>query len=127
MHVKVKQTLKPQGPATAIVLTDAQVEELGGGERGRSRRVDELAGPFDEVAPEAARSLGVVHEAIPRRRRGAGELLPDEWNRRLDIARQDGDAVPREDIRVLLPERRTSEQGVGDVEGHRGDRQADLP
>lgn len=33
MHVKVKQTLKPQGPATAIVLTDAQVEELGGGKR----------------------------------------------------------------------------------------------
>ena len=25
--------LKPQGPATAIVLTDAQVEELGGGKR----------------------------------------------------------------------------------------------
>jgi hypothetical protein len=32
-EVKVKQTLKPQGPATAIVLTDAQVEELGGGKR----------------------------------------------------------------------------------------------
>jgi hypothetical protein len=31
--VKVKQTLKPQGPATAIVLTDAQVHELGGGKR----------------------------------------------------------------------------------------------
>jgi hypothetical protein len=31
--VKVKQKLKPQGPATAIVLTDAQVEELGGGKR----------------------------------------------------------------------------------------------
>jgi hypothetical protein len=31
--VKVKQQLKPQGPATAIVLTDAQVEELGGGKR----------------------------------------------------------------------------------------------
>jgi hypothetical protein len=31
--VKVKQTLKPQGPATAIVLTDAQVAELGGGKR----------------------------------------------------------------------------------------------
>ncbi|CAN5920085.1 hypothetical protein BH11MYX3_BH11MYX3_34430 [soil metagenome] len=31
--VKVKQTLKPQGPATAIVLTDAQVDELGGGKR----------------------------------------------------------------------------------------------
>jgi hypothetical protein len=31
--MKVKQTLKPQGPATAIVLTDAQVEELGGGKR----------------------------------------------------------------------------------------------
>lgn len=31
--VKIKQTLKPQGPATAIVLTDAQVEALGGGKR----------------------------------------------------------------------------------------------
>jgi hypothetical protein len=31
--VKVKQTLKPHGPATAIVLTDAQVEQLGGGKR----------------------------------------------------------------------------------------------
>lgn len=31
--MKIKQTLKPWGPATAIVLTDAQVEELGGGKR----------------------------------------------------------------------------------------------
>jgi len=31
--VKVKQKLQPQGPATAIVLTDAQVAELGGGKR----------------------------------------------------------------------------------------------
>jgi hypothetical protein len=31
--VKVKQTLKPQGLATAIVLTDAQVDALGGGKR----------------------------------------------------------------------------------------------
>ena len=31
--MKVKQTLKPQGPATAIVLTDAHVDELGGGQR----------------------------------------------------------------------------------------------
>lgn len=31
--MKLKQKLKPQGPATAIVLTDAQVEELGGGKR----------------------------------------------------------------------------------------------
>lgn len=31
--MKVKQKLKPQGPATAIVLTDAQVEALGGGKR----------------------------------------------------------------------------------------------
>lgn len=31
--MKVKQTLKPQGPATAIVLTDDQVDELGGGKR----------------------------------------------------------------------------------------------
>lgn len=32
-QVKVKQKLKPQGPATAIVLTNAQVDELGGGKR----------------------------------------------------------------------------------------------
>lgn len=31
--MRIKQTLKPQGPATAIVLTDAQVEALGGGKR----------------------------------------------------------------------------------------------
>jgi hypothetical protein len=31
--VKIKQTLKPVGPATAIELTDAQVSELGGGKR----------------------------------------------------------------------------------------------
>jgi hypothetical protein len=31
--VKIKQKLKPQGPATAIVLTDDQVVELGGGKR----------------------------------------------------------------------------------------------
>jgi hypothetical protein len=31
--MKVKQTLEPQGPATAIILTDAQVETLGGGKR----------------------------------------------------------------------------------------------
>ena len=31
--MKIKQKLKPQGPATAFVLTDAQVEELGGGKR----------------------------------------------------------------------------------------------
>ncbi len=31
--MRVKQTLKPQGPATAIVLTEAQVEALGGGKR----------------------------------------------------------------------------------------------
>lgn len=31
--VKVKQKLKPQGSATAIILTAAQVDELGGGKR----------------------------------------------------------------------------------------------
>jgi hypothetical protein len=31
--VKIKQKLKPVGPATAIVLTNAQVDELGGGKR----------------------------------------------------------------------------------------------
>lgn len=30
---KIKQTLQAQGPATAIVLTDGQVDELGGGKR----------------------------------------------------------------------------------------------
>ncbi len=31
--MKVKQKLEPHGPATAILLTDAQVEALGGGKR----------------------------------------------------------------------------------------------
>ena len=31
--MRVKQELKPQGPATALVLSDAQVDELGGGKR----------------------------------------------------------------------------------------------
>lgn len=31
--MKITQTLKPFGPATAIILTDAQVDELGGGKR----------------------------------------------------------------------------------------------
>lgn len=31
--MKIKQKLEPQGPATAIVLTDAQVDDLGGGKR----------------------------------------------------------------------------------------------
>lgn len=31
--MKIKQKLKPVGPATAIILTDAQVEQLGGGKR----------------------------------------------------------------------------------------------
>ena len=31
--VKIKQKLAPHGPATAIVLTDAEVEKLGGGKR----------------------------------------------------------------------------------------------
>jgi hypothetical protein len=31
--MKIKQKLAPHGPATAIVLTDAQVEALGGGKR----------------------------------------------------------------------------------------------
>jgi hypothetical protein len=31
--VKIKQPLNPHGPATAIVLTDAEVEKLGGGKR----------------------------------------------------------------------------------------------
>ena len=35
--MKIKQTLNPMGPATAIVLSDAQVEELGGGKRAAVR------------------------------------------------------------------------------------------
>lgn len=31
--MKLKQKLAPQGPATALILTDAQVEALGGGKR----------------------------------------------------------------------------------------------
>lgn len=31
--MKIKQKLEPQGPATALILTDAQVEQLGGGKR----------------------------------------------------------------------------------------------
>lgn len=31
--IEVRTILEPQGPATAIELTDAQVEELGGGKR----------------------------------------------------------------------------------------------
>lgn len=31
--MKIKQKLAPHGPATAIVLTDAQVDQLGGGKR----------------------------------------------------------------------------------------------
>ncbi|HEY4058760.1 MAG TPA: YdeI/OmpD-associated family protein [Kofleriaceae bacterium] len=31
--MKVKQKLEPHGPATAFILTDAQVDELGGGKR----------------------------------------------------------------------------------------------
>lgn len=47
MPVKIETVLKPQGPATAIELSDAQIEELGGGKRaavlvtidGRSARL----------------------------------------------------------------------------------------
>ena len=95
------------------------VEELGGREGGRARRVHELAGALDEVTPEAARTVGVIHEAVVRRRGRAGELLPDERDGGLDVGGRDFDAVPAEDLGVLLPERRTGEQRVGDVEGHR--------
>ena len=113
------------GDLPGVGLGEA-VEELGGRESGGAGRVDELAGPLDEVPPEAARALRMVHEAVARRRRGAGELLPDEGNRRLDVARQHGDAVPRQHVGVLLPERRAGEQGVGDVEGHRCESQRTL-
>jgi len=33
----VRTTLEPVGPATAIELTDAQVEQLGGGKRAAVR------------------------------------------------------------------------------------------
>ncbi len=47
MSLHIRLTLEPHGPATAIVLTDAQVEDLGGGSRaavlvtigGRSARL----------------------------------------------------------------------------------------
>lgn len=37
MALHVQTTLEPVGPATAIELTDAQVEELGGGKRAAVR------------------------------------------------------------------------------------------
>ncbi|CAM3817734.1 YdeI/OmpD-associated family protein [Tsukamurella ocularis] len=37
MALHVRTTLEPVGPATAIELTDAQVEELGGGKRAAVR------------------------------------------------------------------------------------------
>ncbi|NMD57670.1 MULTISPECIES: YdeI/OmpD-associated family protein [Tsukamurella] len=37
MTLHVRTTLEPVGPATAIELTDAQVEELGGGKRAAVR------------------------------------------------------------------------------------------
>ncbi|KXO88979.1 YdeI/OmpD-associated family protein [Tsukamurella pseudospumae] len=37
MSLRVRSTLEPTGPATAIELTDAQVEELGGGKRAAVR------------------------------------------------------------------------------------------
>ncbi len=37
MPLIIRTTLEPQGPATAIELTDAQVEELGGGKRAAVR------------------------------------------------------------------------------------------
>lgn len=37
MALRITTTLEPQGPATAIELTDAQVEELGGGRRAPVR------------------------------------------------------------------------------------------
>lgn len=33
MSLTITQTLQPQGPATALVLTDAEVEQLSGGRR----------------------------------------------------------------------------------------------
>ncbi|TWS23624.1 DUF1905 domain-containing protein [Tsukamurella sputi] len=39
MALHVRTTLEPVGPATAIELTDAQVEELGGGKRAAVRVV----------------------------------------------------------------------------------------
>lgn len=33
MTLHLRQTLEPQGPATALVLTEEQVDELGGGKR----------------------------------------------------------------------------------------------
>lgn len=37
MGIRIRTTLEPNGPATAIELDDAQVEELGGGKRAAVR------------------------------------------------------------------------------------------
>ncbi|QAY60908.1 DUF1905 domain-containing protein [Microbacterium protaetiae] len=37
MSLQIRTVLEPQGPAAAIVLTDAQVDELGGGKRAAVR------------------------------------------------------------------------------------------
>ncbi|MCV7194391.1 hypothetical protein [Mycolicibacterium brumae] len=59
MALRLRQVLEPQGPATALVLTPEQVEELGGGARAAvvvtigersARRGRETAG--DPRAPD---------------------------------------------------------------------------
>lgn len=37
MSLRIRTVLEPQGPATAIVLSDAEVEQLGGGRRAAVR------------------------------------------------------------------------------------------
>lgn len=73
-------TLEPFGPATAIILTDAQVEQLGGGKRapvtvtvdGRTTRV------FDGLAfthrKEYATWVGEAKQSTTRERRAERAL-----------------------------------------------------
>ena len=84
-------TLEPFGPATAIMLTDAQVEQLGGGKRapvtvtvdGRTTRVrlvgdTEAARVFDGLAfthrKEYATWVGEAKQATTRERRAERAL-----------------------------------------------------
>jgi len=44
--VKIKQSLEAHGPATAIALTDAHVDELGGGDTEARRSANGGVGQF---------------------------------------------------------------------------------
>lgn len=79
MSLTIRTTLEPQGPATAIELTDAQVEALGGGKRaavrvvigGRSARLrlavmggQNLIGLSKAARAELAVEIGDTVEAL---------------------------------------------------------------